>query len=147
MIYLPSVVKATYETSRQRWRQFLASPDESRRRPQADFAKARAELENVKDAIRRGIVAPTTKAMLEECERRTAELETAARAEPPARAKLVALRHVVATYQDDFQGTLGKDTDRARGLLAKLIGHVTLQKRDNRLVAEVGGNLPTCGRP
>ncbi len=77
--------------------------------------------------------------MLEECERRTGELETAARAEPPARAKVVALSHVVATYLDDFRG---KDTDRARGLLAKLIGHITLRRRDDRLVAEVRGNLP-----
>ncbi len=119
-----------------------ASPDESHRRQQTDLAQARAELENVKDAIRRGIVTPTTKGMLEECERRTAELETAARAEPPASAKVVALPHVVAAYLDDFRGTLGKDTDQARALLAKLIGHVTLRRRDDRLVAEVRGNLP-----
>ncbi len=35
--------------------------------------------------------------MLEECAQRTAELETAARAEPPARAKVAALQHVVAS--------------------------------------------------
>ncbi len=57
------------------------------------------------------------------------------------RAKVVALPHVVATHLDDFRGTLGKDTDRARGLLAKLIGHIMLRRRDDRLVAEVAGTF------
>jgi|SRR6516164_1998307 len=42
---------------------------------QADLARARAELDNVKQAILQGILTSTTREMLETCERRVADLE------------------------------------------------------------------------
>jgi len=39
-------------------------------------------------------------------------------------------------------GTLGRDTERARSLLAKLVGPITLRRDGHRLVAELRGNLP-----
>jgi len=42
----------------------------------------------------------------------------------------------------DLRGLLGRDTDHTRSLLAKLIGHVTLRRNGERLVAELRGNLP-----
>lgn len=37
---------------------------------------------------------------------------------------------------------LGKDTDRARALLAKMVGKVILRRDGDRLIGEVKGNLP-----
>jgi hypothetical protein len=44
-------------------------------------------------------------------------------------------------YLEDLKGSLGRDTDRARSLLAKLIGRVTLRRKGQRLVVELQGNL------
>ncbi len=46
------------------------------------------------------------------------------------------------SYLKDLRGTLGRDTDRARVLLAKLVGHITLRRDGDSLVAELRGNLP-----
>ena len=42
----------------------------------------------------------------------------------------------------DLRGTLDHDTERARNLLAKLVGHITLRRNGDRVVAEMRGNLP-----
>ncbi len=44
-------------------------------------------------------------------------------------------------YLEDLKGSLGRDTDRARSLLAKLIGRVTLRRKGQGLVVELQGNL------
>ncbi len=59
-------------------------PGAARRKREAELAKARGELENVKNAIRQGILTPTTKAMLAEAERRVGELESALKASATA---------------------------------------------------------------
>ncbi len=50
-------------------------PSDYRKRKQAELAKARVQLENIKAAILEGIRTPSTKEMLEQAERRVAELE------------------------------------------------------------------------
>ena len=60
---------------------------------------------------------------------------------PAGQSKVTFLPSVVELYLRDLKGTLGKDTDKARGLLAKMIGHVTLRRNGDHLVAELRGNL------
>ncbi len=78
--------------------------------------------------------------MLEAAERRVAELETPLQA-PVAKSKIAVLPSLVELYLTDLKRSLGRDTERARSLLAKLIGQVTLRRDGQRLVAEVQGNL------
>jgi site-specific DNA recombinase len=122
--------------------QHAQAPDEVRRLRQGELTRARAEGEHVIEAIRRGILMPTTKAMLEEAERRVAECEVAvptaervpARGQPPS--------STINRYLEDLRGVLETDTDRARRLLVKMLGKVTLRRDGARLLADVKGNLP-----
>src|SRR5579864_8776938 len=57
-------------------------------------------------------------------------------------AEVAVLPVVVETYLKDLKGSLGRDTERARSLVAKLIGQVTLRRDGSRVVAELRGNLP-----
>jgi hypothetical protein len=84
---------------------------------------------------------PSAKEMLETAERRVADLEAALQA-PAVKSRVAVLPTVVETYLKDLKGSLGRDTERARSLLAKLIGQVTLRRDGDRLVAELRGNLP-----
>ncbi len=117
-----------------------ASPDAARKRKEADLARARQRLEHIKEAIAQGMLTPTTKTMLEEAERDIAELEAALQA-PPPKSKVTFLPSVVETYLKDLRGTLSRDTDKARSLLAKMVGQVTLRRSGDHLVAELRGNL------
>ncbi len=56
-------------------------------------------------------------------------------------ARRPASRPPAIPVTDDLKGSLGRDTERARSLLAKLIGQVTLRRDGQRLVAELQGNL------
>jgi hypothetical protein len=56
-------------------------------------------------------------------------------------SKIAVLPTVVETYLRDFKSTLGGDTDKARSLLSKMIGHVTLRRNGDHFVAELRGNL------
>jgi len=78
--------------------------------------------------------------MLESAERRVAELEAPLQA-PAVTNKIAVLPSLVELYLTDLKGSLGRDTERARSLLAKLIGQVTLRRNGQRLVAELQGNL------
>ena len=68
--------------------QHAQAPEETARLRQGELARARAELEHVKEAIRQGILTPTTKTMLEEAERRVAECEAAVAAAQKMPAKI-----------------------------------------------------------
>ncbi|HET9001169.1 MAG TPA: hypothetical protein VFP86_16140 [bacterium] len=68
-----------------------------------------------------------------------AELE-AALAEPKRR-KVVYLPGVVEACLRDLKGTVDTDPDYARGLLAKLVGDITLRRKGDHLWAETRGNL------
>ncbi|MDR7419065.1 MAG: hypothetical protein QN178_09155 [Armatimonadota bacterium] len=118
-------------------------PDQTTpRKRDEELSHARVELENIKAAIRRGILTPSTKAMLEESEARVARLEAASSA--PAsipRTKVTAIPTVIAGYLHDLRKTLGRDTERARMILSRLVGQVTLQSVKDGLVAEVRANV------
>jgi hypothetical protein len=79
--------------------------------------------------------------MLEAAQQRVAELEAALQV-PPVKNKIAVLPSVVERYLNDLKGSLGRDTERARSLLAKLVGRITLRRDGDRLVAELQGNLP-----
>ena len=78
--------------------------------------------------------------MLESAERRVVELEAPLQA-PAVTNKIAVLPSLVELYLTDLKGSLGRDTERARSLLAKLIGQVTLRRNGQRLVSELQGNL------
>ncbi len=61
---------------------------------------------------------------------------------PAVKSKIAILPSLVELYLADLKESLGRDTERARGLLAKLVGQITLKKDGDRLVAELRGNLP-----
>jgi hypothetical protein len=102
---------------------------------------ALGELEHVKEAIRQGILTPTTKAMLEEAERRVAECEAALAAAREVPEKIQRPSSSIGRYLEDLRGALETDTDRARRLLVKMLGKVMLRREGARLLAEVKGDL------
>ena len=114
-------------------------PIENRKQIEADLTEARRELDNIAAAIKKGIVTDTTKTLLLEAERRVSDLE--ARLQTPGRPKVVLLPHVVEKYLKDLKGTLGRDPDRARQLLATLLGPIVLHREGDHMMAEVRGNL------
>jgi hypothetical protein len=116
-------------------------PDEIMRLRQSEFARAWTELEHVKEAIRKGILTPTTKAMLEEAEHRVAECQAAIAAVREMPVKIPPPSSSINRYLEDLRGALETDTDRARRLLAKMLGKVTLRREGARLLAEVKGDL------
>ncbi len=79
--------------------------------------------------------------MLQEAERRVADLEAVLRS-PAGRRKVVYLPNVVEACLRDLKGSLETDPDAARDMLATLIGRVQLRRQGDRLVAEMRGNLP-----
>jgi hypothetical protein len=115
--------------------------DEQRRRLEADLRRARAELENVLTAIRQGLTTPATRGLLFECEQRVANLEATLRDLPTEPRGRISLPSVVEGYLRQLRETMGTDVERARALLAKLIGPVTLRRQGQHLVAETQGNL------
>ncbi len=114
------------------------------RRQEAELAKARAQLSNIENAIRQGILTPTTKRMLEDAERRIAELEAVLKKEAVKRDNVAVLPSVVEKYLRELRGSLNRDPERARTLLAKLLGPITLRRDGSRLIAERKGTSPPC---
>jgi hypothetical protein len=57
-------------------------------------------------------------------------------------SKVSVLPSVVEGYFKDLKGSLGCDPERARELLAKLLGPITLRRDGDKLIAEMRGNLP-----
>ena len=111
-----------------------------RRAAEADLRGAEAELENIKSAIRRGIVTETTKTMLEEAEAKIQRLRTETATVPKA-ATVRLLPGAIKKYVSNLQALLATDTERARGMLEKLLGQVVLYPEGEGLVAELRGNL------
>ena len=139
-VFSPQVVAYLNRKVDAALRRLVVAPDTPRERLAADLARAHVELDNVKAAILQGIVTPTTREMLEACERRVADLEKTLRTPPPP-AKPVSLAAVVSTYLADLRAVLTTDVEYARILLEKLIGRVTLRRDGRDLVAETRGNL------
>ncbi len=59
---------------------------------------------------------------------------------------MAVLPSVVEKYLRELKESLNRDPERARGLLAKLLGPITLRRDGNRLIAELKGNLPALLR-
>lgn len=83
--------------------------------------------------------------MLQQCEARAFEREAALSAVPLLRSRasalVISLPSVVGGYLSGLRATMHTDMERARALLAKLIGPVTLRREEGYLVAEAEGNL------
>lgn len=141
-VFSPDTVAYLARKVNEALERLAATPNRLSNRLQFELDQAQGELENIKTAIRRGIITDTTKTMLEEAERRVAELKGAFRVVPARSQKVTALPSTVEAYLKDLKGTLGRDTDRARGLLARLVGRIALRRMGDRLVAEMAGNLP-----
>lgn len=118
-----------------------AAGNGQRKRSDRELAQAKKELENIKVAIRQGMVTPTTKAMLEEAEARIAQLEAAQLPDVSA-GKVAVLPSVINGYLKDLRRVLGRDTERARAILRDLLGEITLEPDDKGLVAVLRGNVP-----
>jgi hypothetical protein len=107
-----------------------------------DLERARQELGNIKSAIRQGLITHTTKAMLEEAEASVTRLEAALHATESRVGNVAALPRRIGEYLSRLHGVIGKDPARARTILQKLIGEVTLKPNQNGLEAILRGNLP-----
>ncbi len=113
-----------------------------RRVLETELRDAEKELENIKIAIRRGIITDTTKAMLEDAERKvqTTRAKMTVAAQPEMAASVRALPFLIDTYLKDLRSVLYRDTDRARLMLSKLVGEIILRPEEDGLVAEIRGN-------
>lgn len=140
-VFTPDVVAYVTRQVERVIAELRAAPDERRQVVEAELARARTELAHIANAIRQGIVTPTTRTMLEQAERRIAELETDLRAlplEPPA---LPPLKEAVEGYLQNLRETMATDVTAAREMLAQGIGTITLRPAGGQLVAEMRGNL------
>ena len=141
-VFSPKVVAYVTKRVNEALERLTATKDESRQRRDQELVQAKRELENVQRAILQGITTPTTKSMLEQCEHRVAELEAALPATEPRIRRAVALPQIIEGYLLDLRDTLSKDTAKARALIGKMVGTITLRPEGERLVGEIGGNLP-----
>ena len=105
------------------------------------LADARRELENIMNAIRVGIITPTTKTMLLDAERRVIALEQVTREGRRRPAPVASVRSVVERYLHDLRGTLETNVDEARRMLALAIDKIVLKRDGTNLVAEFCGRL------
>lgn len=132
--YLHQAVEAAIE------RRSKDAVDASVRRARG-LAEARRELENVANAIRSGIITPTTKAMLEEAENRVATLERDTRETLRQPVPAPSVSSAVDRYLRDLRGTLETNVDAARRMLALAVEKIVLVRDGPRLMAEVRGNM------
>ncbi|HLW58752.1 MAG TPA: recombinase family protein [bacterium] len=132
--YLTRAVNSALE------RTLRQAPDTAAQRLDA-LRTARRELENIANAIRAGIITPTTKTMIEDAERRVAALEQAARDVRRHSAPVVSVKSVVTGYLTNLREMLGTNVDEARRLLARALDKIVLQRDGHRLVAEITGNF------
>jgi hypothetical protein len=80
----------------------------ARKRKQVELDEAQRQLENIKQAIRQGILTDTTKQMLEEAEQKVREVEVALRSPSPAQ-KVATLPSVVeGRYLKDLRESLNR---------------------------------------
>ncbi len=106
-----------------------------------ELEQAEAELENVKTAIRNGIITRTTQAMLEEAEARVERLRLKMSEPAPAQAALRVLPTMAAKFVEDIRRLAQSNVPKARVLLQEFIGRIVLRPNGTALVAVVQGNL------
>jgi hypothetical protein len=107
-----------------------------RKKREAELAQANRELQNIEAAIRQGILTPRTRDMLIKAEEHVSYLESLLKT-PVEKPKVVYLLDVVEASLRDLKGTLGTDPDHARAFISKLVGKITLRRKDGRLWAEM----------
>ncbi len=113
-----------------------------RRRLEDELQAALAELDHIREAIRRGLLSDLTRQMLEEAEAQVRQLR--ARLDGPAEAQLYAMRMLPQAIQrrlEHLDRVLQIDVDEARAALRQLLGYVTLRPTPEGLVAELRGNI------
>lgn len=140
-VFAPDVVEYVTGQVERVIAELHAAPDERRQIVAAELARARTELTHIANAIRQGIVTPTTRTMLEQAERQIAELEANLRALPLEAPALPPLKEAVEGYVQDLRKTMATDVTVAREMLAQGVGTLILRPTGGRLVAEMRGNL------
>ena len=119
-------------------RKALKNRDEIER----DLRDAQAEMGNIREAIRRGLLSDLTKQMLDEAEGRVRTLR--ALLEVPRQAEVHALRilpQMVQERLDELERVLNRDVCLAREALRGILGPITLRPTPAGLVGEFQGNL------
>jgi hypothetical protein len=81
-----------------------------------------------------------TKEMLLECSEKVAALDAELKV-PTSQPKVVALSTTVMKHLAVLRVAFGRDNERARSALRKLVSQVVLRRHGDRLMAEVTGNL------
>ncbi len=112
-----------------------------RRTLEARLRDAEAKLENVKAAILDGVRTPSTKEMLEEWEGNVQRLRAELKTDPKAKATVRALPGLVESYIRDLRAVLGRDVERSRYLLQRLLGEIPLRPDGKGLVADLSAGL------
>jgi len=117
-------------------------PALERRRLETELHAATAELEHIRDAIRRGFLSDLTRQMLDETETRVRQLR--ARLEEPSSAQvhaLLQLPEAIRRRLNHLDRVLQTDVDEARAALRDLLGEIVLQPTPAGLMAQLRGNL------
>jgi len=104
-------------------------------------AEAQAELEHIVEAIRQGILTPTTWAMREDAERRVSTLGQAIAEVRQRPAPIVSAASSIDRYVTDLRATLATNPDKARRLLALGVRRIVLRWHGSRLWADLEGDL------
>lgn len=109
---------------------------------EGEVRQATAELANIQQAIRRGLLTDLTRQMLEEAEARVrvlqAEFERPVLPDAPA---VQLLPTAIRQHIEDLERILSVDVDEARASLRQLLGEVVLRPTAHGLVADLRGNL------
>ena len=106
---------------------------------------AEQELEAIKHAIRKGILTPTTREMLEETEVKIQRLRAELLPEPRSKNVVRAIPTRIEQMARDLRSTLcGGDREQVRALLGPLLGRIVLKPEGEGLIAEVRGDLGAC---
>ncbi len=108
---------------------------------QRELKAAREELEHIKDAIRQGIISPTTRSMLAEAEVKIARLEAALRVPDVLAHRVSVLPQLVEHHIRNLHHVMAKEPEQARTILRKLVGEVTLKPNRRGLLAVLRGNV------
>lgn len=112
-----------------------------RRALEAELSKEEQAARHIKDALRHEKATATLLMMLEEAEEKIQRLQADLRTEPKTKATMRISPSVIETYLRDLRAVLGRDTERARNLLQRLLGDVVLRADQYGLIAELRGNL------
>jgi len=106
-----------------------------------ELDQAQQRLENIKTAIREGLLTDTTRAMLEETELAVSQGKATLAAVDSGLPTPPVLPQLIERYLGHLRRLVDKDPARARSILAKLIGEVALEPNGKGLVAVLRGNI------